>query len=84
MKLYIVQFYDHNQSGNVLHNEVYTTEPSARKRFEYLMEHLNGYSWVCLFEGITKFGRVRCGDCIAKCSACNGDDDWYHGDDDDF
>lgn len=84
MKHYIVQFYDDNESGNVEHNEVYTTDAAARRRFDYLQEHLNGYSWVYLYEGIIINDRLQLGDCIEQCRSCDGDDDWYHGDDTDF
>ena len=84
MKLYIVQFYDANESGNVEHNEVYTKDTTARCRFDYLQEHLNGYSWVYLYEGIIIDDRLQLGDCIEECRSGEGDDDWYHGDDTDF
>lgn len=84
MQLYIVQFYDANESGNVEHNEVYTSLRAAERRYNALRNKLNGYSWVSLYEGVSEFGRVRCGRCICSCSSCNGKDDYYHGDDSDF
>lgn len=84
MGLYIVQFYDQNESGNARHNEVYTTYKAACRRYDYLKKHLNGYSWAYLHAAKITFGRVRCGECLAECSACYGDDDYYHGDDSDF
>ena len=84
MKLYIVNFYDENESGNVEHNELYTTYKAAYRRFNSLSNNLNCYSWVNLFESTTKFGRIKCGSCIDGCSSCNGRDNYYHGDDSDF
>ncbi len=84
MELYIVNFYDANESGNVEHTELYTTQASAERRYNTLERKLNSYSWVYLYEAITSFGRVRCGDCIDCCRSCNGMDDYYHGDDSDF
>lgn len=84
MELYIVQFYDANESGNVEHNELYTSLAAAERRYNALVNKLNCYSWVSLFETVTKFGRVRCGDCVYSCSSCNGKDSYYHGDDSDF
>ena len=84
MELYIVNFYDANESGNVEHNELYTTQASAEIRYSTLERKLNCYSWVCLYEAIVSFGRVKCGDRIDSCTSCKGDDDYYHGDDSDF
>lgn len=84
MELFIVQFYDANESGSVEHNEVYTMGNVARNRFDFLKEHLNCYSWVYLYEGIIIDDRVQIGDCIEECRSCEGEDDWYHGDDTDF
>lgn len=84
MELHIVQFYNANESGNVEHNEVYTKYTTARQRFDYLQEHLNGYSWVYLYEGIISNDRVQLGDCLEECRSCDGDDGWYHGDESDF
>lgn len=84
MELYIVQFYDERESGNVEHNELYTTEKAAKRRFFSLKKNLNCYSWVYLYKAKTEFGRVRCGDSIDGCSSCDGKDDFYHGNESDF
>ena len=84
MALYIINFYDHNESGNVDHDEMYSTKRAAERRFNFLKNHLNCYSWVKLWGTYTEKGRVRYGDCIEDCRSCNGDNDWYHGDDSDF
>lgn len=84
MKHYIIQFYDANESGNVEHNEVYTSKGAALRRFDFLRDHLNGYSWVYLYDGMIDNGRLRTCDCIEECRSGEGDDDWYHGDDCDF
>ena len=84
MELYIISFYDANESGNVEHNEMYTTFAAAERRYNALVNNLNCYSWVYLCETVTKFGRVRCGDIIDSCSSCNGKDNYYHGDNSDF
>ena len=82
--MYIVNFYDNNESGNVEHNEMYSTRKAAERRFNTLKNNLNGYSWVYLFDTTTSFGRVRQGKCLEQCSACHGKDNYYHGDDCDF
>lgn len=84
MALYMVNFYDHNESGNVEHNEMYSTLAAAERRYNALANNLNCYSWVYLYETVTQFGRVRMGDCLEECPSCNGKDDYYHGDDSDF
>ena len=84
MDLFIVQFYDQNESGNVEHHEVYTTEAAAYKRYNGLSNSLNCYSWVQLWTAKSVFGRLRCNELIGKCNSCNGKDDHYHGDDSDF
>lgn len=84
MALYIVNFYDHNESGNVEHNELYSTREAAQNRFEELRDHLNGYSWVYLYDTFIKDGRFWLDDCLEECRSCYGDDDYYHGDDSDF
>ena len=84
MKLYIVQFYDANESGNVEHNELYTTLKSARRRYASLAAKLNCYSWVSLYKTVSVFGRVRCGCVLDMCRSCKGNDDYYHGNDSDF
>ena len=73
MELYLVSFYDNNESGNVEHNEMYTTYAAAERRFNTLKNKLNGYSWVYLFD-----------ECLDECRACYGKDGYYHGDDSDF
>ena len=82
--VYLVKFYDANQSGNVEHNELYSTLKSAERRFDYLQNHLNCYSWVYLFDTVMSFGRIRQGKCLDGCSSCDGKDNYYHGDDSDF
>lgn len=82
MALYIVRFYDHQESGNVEHNEVYTSRRMAEKRVLSLYNKMDGYSWVYLYEGKVQFGRVHCGNCIIEHRSCNGND--YHGDTEDF
>lgn len=84
MELYIIEFYDANESGNVEHHEVYTGWWAAMRRYNTLERNLNCYSWVCLYKGVSKFGRVRCGDILYRTSSCNGKDNYYHGDHDDF
>jgi len=84
MELYLVSFYDNNESGNVEHNEMYTTYAAAERRFNTLKNKLNGYSLVYLFDTIAKFGRVRTNECLDECRACYGKDGYYHGDDSDF
>jgi len=84
MELFIVQFYDENESGNVEHNEVYTSEAAAQKRYNGLSNSMNCYSWVRLWTAKSVFGRLRCDECIGRCDSCNGKDDHYHGDDSDF
>lgn len=82
MALYIVRFYDHQESGNVEHNEVYTSHRMARERVLSLHDTMDGYSWVYLYEGKIQSGRVRCGICLISCSSCNGNS--CHGDSEDF
>ena len=41
MELYIVNFYDHNESGNVEHTEMYSTWKAAKRRFNKLKNKLN-------------------------------------------
>ena len=84
IELYLVQFYDENEYGNVVHNEIYTTLLTAERRFCSLEKNLNCYSWVYLSECTTYFGRVRGGKTIRECRSCNGEDDYYHGDNTDF
>lgn len=82
--IYLVQFYDDNESGNVEHNEIYTTRKAAQRRYDNLANNLNGYSWVYLFDTYSTFGRIKSNKCLARCSSCNGKDDYYHGDNSDF
>lgn len=84
MELYIVQFYDANESGCVEHNEAYTTFKAAEKRYNFLERNLNGYSWVYLWNARSVFGRVRQHNVIYGCSSCQGEREFYHGDDSDF
>lgn len=84
MKLFIVNFYDSNESGNHDHHEIYTTYRAANRRFEYLKKHLSYYSWCYLMDTYSQFGRVKMNRCIQKCDSCFGEDDYYHGDDCDF
>ena len=84
MELYIVNFYDHNESGNVDHSELYSTRKAAQHRFDYLQNHLNCYSWVYLWSTYASFGRIRCDELLDECRSCNGRDGYYHGDDSDF
>lgn len=84
MALYIVNFYDNNESGNVEHNEMYSTRKAAERRYNSLANNLNGYSWVYLFSTVSAFGRIRCGECLKECRSCSGKDNYYHGDDSDF
>lgn len=82
--IYIVNFYDHNECGNMVHNEVYTTYKAALRRFNMLKNKLNCYSWVKLSDTLSKFGRIFSNICLEDCPSCYGDDDYYHGDDCDF
>ena len=84
MELYLVTFYDKNESGDVTHNEIYTTTKAAYRRFHSLKRKLNQYSWVYLYKMQSSFGRVKAGDCLDYCESCEGKDDFYHGDTDDF
>lgn len=84
MEIYIVQFYDQNESGCVEHNEAYTTLRAAKKRYNTLKKNLNGYSWVYLWNTRSVFGRLRQHDVLYGCPACQGDRNYYHGDDSDF
>ena len=82
--IFLVNFYDNNESGNVEHNEIYTTRKVAERRFNTLKNNLNGYSWVNLYSTRSDFGRVRAERCIKQCLSCCGKDSYYHGDDSDF
>lgn len=82
MTLYIVKFYDHQESGEVEHNEVYTSRRMAEERVFLLSNKMDRYSWVELYEGKIQFERVRCGNRIFSCRSCNGNS--YHGDTEDF
>lgn len=84
MEPYIINFYDHNESGNVVHTEMYTTRKAAQRRFNILKNNLNCYSWVYLWSTYSIFGRIRCNKCICRSDSCNGRDGYYHGDDSDF
>ena len=84
MALYIVNFYDHNESGCEDHTEMYSTRKAAERRFNFLKNHLNCYSWVKLYGTYNDFGRIKYDRIIDRCDSCNGDDDYYHGDDEDF
>ncbi len=84
MELYIVNFYDANESGDVAHNEMYTTYKSAERRFRTLKRKLNRYSWVRIWNTVFDFGRVRYNKCVDYCLSCDGNDNYYHGDDCDF
>lgn len=84
MELYIVNFYDHNESGNVEHTEMYSTWKAAKRRFNKLKNKLNCYSWVTCWSTYSIFGRIRYNKCLCRCDSCNGRDDYYHGDDSDF
>lgn len=42
MALYIINFYDQNESGNVEHEEMYSVKRVAERRFNFLKNHLNG------------------------------------------
>jgi len=81
---YIVQFYDANESGCVEHNELYTTRKAADRRFSFLKNHLNCYSWVNLWSTRVSFGRILCHECLDECRSCNGADGYYHGNESDF
>jgi hypothetical protein len=82
MAFYIVKFYDHQESGEVEHNEVYTSRRMADKRILSLYNKMDRYSWVTLYEGQVQFERVRCGKCITDIRSCGGYE--YHGDTEDF
>ena len=82
--IYLVNFYDNNESGNVEHTEMYSTRKAAKRRYNSLKKNLNGYSWVYLFDTTTSFGRIKAGKCLEECCSCNGRDNYYHGDDSDF
>lgn len=82
MALYIVQFYDNQESGGIKHNEVYTSYRMAEKRVLSLYHRMDRYSWVNLYEGKIQFGRVHCGNCIISYSSCDGN--YHHGDSEDF
>ena len=84
MALYIVNFYDHNESGNVDHTEMYSTLKAAMRRFNVLKNNLNCYSWVILWNTYSTFGRIRYDYVMCRCDSCNGRSDYYHGDNDDF
>lgn len=84
MELYLVTFYDHNESGNVVHNELYTTRAAAQRRFNSLQKNLNCYSWVYLYSARSFFGRVKSDKCLDYCQSCEGNSNYYHGDSDDF
>lgn len=84
MELYIVNFYDENESGNVEHNEMYTSYNAASRRYNSLVNNLNSYSWVYLYNTTSKFGRIRMNECLGSCSSCYGKDNYYHGDGSDF
>lgn len=79
-----MQFYDANESGNVEHNELYTTLTTAKHRYNSLANKLNCYSWVYLWKTKSVFGRIRTDMLLEKCSSCHGRDNYYHGDDSDF
>lgn len=82
MALYIVNFYDHQESENIEHNEVYTSRRMARKRALSLFDTMDRYSWVYVYEGKIQSGRVRYGNCLFSCSSCNGNS--CHEDSEDF
>lgn len=84
MALYIVNFYDHNECGNVEHDEMYSTRKAAQRRYNKLANNLDCYSWVKLWSTYNTFGRIRYDRCIEKCDSCNGNGDYYHGDESDF
>ena len=84
MALYIINFYDHNESGNVDHTEMYSTMKAAMRRYNTLKNKLNCYSWVKLWSTYSAFGRIRYDYVMCSCDSCNGNDNYYHGDDDDF
>ena len=85
MELYFIRFYDYNESGNVIHTELYSSFHGADKRLRELQEKLNAYSWVSMHKAATTENeRIVCGEVVAKCDFCNGDDNYYHGDEDDF
>lgn len=82
--LYFVTFYDNNESGNVEHNEIYTTYGTAKRRYNGLANKLNCYSWVSLYKATSMFGRVRRDILLNCCRSCKGKDNYYHGDGNDF
>lgn len=84
MELYIVNFYDNNESGNVEHNELYTTFKAAKRRYNSLKKNLNCYSWVNMWNTKIVFGRVKYSRCLYTYNSCDGKDSYYHGDGDDF
>lgn len=83
-ELYIVNFFDANENSGVQHNEVYTTYAAANRRYTALANNMSCYSWVSLYEGCVKFGRVRYGRQVASCDSCCGKYNYYHGDGSDF
>lgn len=78
--LYVVTYYDNYERGHREHNEVYTSLEAAKNRFDKLYKTMNQYSWVVLYKGIVKYGRVRRGGIIQIETNCVGGDDRYHGD----
>lgn len=84
MELYIINFYDANESWAVEHNELYSTLSAAERRYNSLANKLNGYSWVCLSKTKSVFGRIRTDALLKQCMSCHGKDNYYHGDDSDF
>lgn len=82
--IFFVNFYDHNESGNVDHEDIFVSLEAAKNRFDYLASHLNCYSWVKVFDSYIDNGRVMYADLLYECLSCNGDGDWCHEDDDDW